>query len=102
MMRARPASPRAPLTPQQRAKKPPVSQPIFRTHPITGRTVLYCNPGYATRIDGMADAQSAELLQFLFAHQEQEKYFYAPMDGWRRADVGQYRHGTQRRRRLSP
>src|SRR6266404_966961 len=43
MMRARPGSQRTPLTREQRAKKPPVSQPIFRTHPITGRTVLYCN-----------------------------------------------------------
>jgi taurine dioxygenase len=85
MMRARPGSRRAPLTPQQRAKKPPVSQPIFRTHPITGRTVLYCNPGYATRIDGMADAESAELLEFLFTHQEQEKYFYAHQ--WAQGDV---------------
>jgi taurine dioxygenase len=85
MMRARPASRRAPLTPEQRAKKPPVSQPIFRTHPITGRTVLYCNPGYATRIDGMAEAESAELLRFLFQHQEQEKYFYA--HHWAEGDV---------------
>jgi taurine dioxygenase len=85
MMRVRPGSPRAPLTQQQLAKKPPVSQPIFRTHPITGRTVLYCNPGYATRIDGMADAESTELLQFLFAHQEQEKYFYAHQ--WTEGDV---------------
>lgn len=85
MMRARPGSPRAPLTPQQRAKKPPVSQPIFRTHPITGRAVLYCNPGYATHIDGMGDAESAELLQALFAHQAQEKYFYAHQ--WTEGDV---------------
>jgi taurine dioxygenase len=77
MMRARPGSRRAALTPEQRAKKPPVSQPIFRMHPITGRTVLYCNPGYATRIDGLPEAESAELLAFLFAHQEQEKYFHA-------------------------
>jgi alpha-ketoglutarate-dependent taurine dioxygenase len=85
MMRARPASRRAPLTPEQRAKKPPVSQPIFRTHPITGRMVLYCNPGYATRIDGMPEAESAELLRFLFEHQEQEKYFYAHQ--WAQGDV---------------
>jgi taurine dioxygenase len=85
MMRARPGSRRTPLTPEQRAKKPPVSQPIFRTHPITGRTVLYCNPGYATRIDGMPDAESAELLRFLFQHQEQEKYFYAHQ--WAEGDV---------------
>ena len=85
MMRARPGSHRAPLTPEQRAKKPPVSQPIFRTHPITGRTVLYCNPGYATRIDGMPEAESAELLRYLFQHQEQEKYFHAHQ--WTEGDV---------------
>src|ERR1700730_11670336 len=54
MMRSRPGSQRAALTPEQRAKRPPVSQPILRTHPITGRAILYCNPGYAVRIDGMA------------------------------------------------
>jgi taurine dioxygenase len=85
MMRARPGSQRGPLSPEQRAKKPPVSQPIFRIHPITGRTVLYCNPGYATRIDGLPEAESAELLAFLFAHQEQEKYFHAHK--WTEGDV---------------
>lgn len=77
MMRARPGSSRAALTPEQRAKRPPVSQPILRTHPITGRTILYCNPGYAVRIDGMEDRESRELLEFLFTHQENPKYFYA-------------------------
>src|SRR5438034_4693430 len=66
MMRARPGSIRGPLTPEQRAKRPPVQQPIFRTHPISGRTILYCNPGYATRIDGLAERESNELLEFLF------------------------------------
>ena len=77
MMRARPGSQRVALTAEQRAKKPPVSQPIFCTHPITGRTILYCNPGYATRIDGLPEAESDELLRYLFKHQEQEKYFHA-------------------------
>jgi len=77
MMRARPGSTRAPLTPEQRAKKPPVSQPIFLKHPITGRYVLYCNVGYAVAIDGMDRAESDELLEFLFRHQEKEEYFYA-------------------------
>jgi taurine dioxygenase len=85
MMRARPGSRRAPLTREQRARKPPVSQPIFRIHPITGRRVLYCNPGYATRIDGMPEAESAELLDFLFRHQEQPKYFHAHQ--WAEGDV---------------
>lgn len=77
MMRARPGSQRGPLTAEQRAKKPPVSQPILRTHPITRRTILYCNPGYAMHIDGMGERESTELLEFLFAHQERPEYFYA-------------------------
>ncbi len=85
MMRARPGSRRVPLGAEQRAKEPPVSQGVFRTHPITGRTVLYCNPGYATRIDGMDEAESAEMLDFLFRHQGQEKYFYA--HHWAQGDV---------------
>jgi taurine dioxygenase len=85
MMRTRPGSTRAPLTPEQRAKRPPVQQPIFRTHPITGRTILYCNPGYAMRIDGMADDESAELLDLLLKHQEQDKYFHAHR--WAEGDV---------------
>jgi taurine dioxygenase len=85
MMRTRPGSQRAPLTAEQRAKKPPVSQPIFRKHPITGGTILYCNPGYAMRIDGMAEVESAELLDFLFRHQEQEKFFHA--HAWTEGDV---------------
>ena len=85
MMRARPGSIRGPLTPEQRAKKPPVQQPIFRTHPITGRTILYCNPGYAMRIDGLPEGESNELLEFLFAHQAKETYFYAHR--WAEGDV---------------
>jgi taurine dioxygenase len=85
MMRSRPGSQRGPLTPEQRAKKPPVSQPIFLQHPITGRTILYCNPGYAVRIDGLPEAESNELLEVLFAHQEKQKYFYAHR--WAEGDV---------------
>jgi taurine dioxygenase len=77
MMRARPGSLRAPLTPEQRAKKPPVSQPIFRRHPITGRTVLYANVGYTMFIDGMDPLESGQILDFLFRHQEHAEYLYA-------------------------
>ena len=85
MMRSRPGSIRGPLTPEQRAKKPPVKQLIFPIHPITGRRILYCNPGYAMFIDGMPQAESDELLEFLFAHQAKEKYFYA--HHWAEGDV---------------
>jgi len=85
MMRIRPGSIRGPLTPEQRAKKPPVPQPIFRTHPITGRRVLYCNPGYAIRIEGLEKQESDALLEFLFRHQAQEKYLYS--HAWTPGDV---------------
>jgi len=85
MMRIRPGSIRAALTPEQSAKKPPVSQPIFRVHPITGRRVLYCNEGYAVAIDGMEWEESDALLGYLFRHQAQEKYLYS--HAWNEGDV---------------
>ena len=84
-MRAKPGSTRGPLTSAQRAAKPPVQQPIFRTHPITGRAILYCNPGYALWIDDMPRAESDELLDYLFKHQAQDKYFYAHQ--WAEGDL---------------
>jgi len=54
MMRRERGSTRPPLTDAQRAAKPPVSQPIFLTHPLTGKQVLYANPGYAVRIDQLS------------------------------------------------
>ena len=85
MMRARPGSVRTPLTPAQRAKKPPVSQPIFRRHPITGRMVLYANPGYTMWIDGMDAQESGEILDFLFRHQDRADYLH--VHRWTERDV---------------
>jgi taurine dioxygenase len=85
MARQRPGSIRGPLTPEQRAKKPPVPQPIFRLHPITGRRVLYCNVGYAVRIEGLDPVESEAMLEFLFRHQAQEKYLYSHR--WTEGDV---------------
>lgn len=85
MMRARPGNTRPPLTEAQRTRKPPVSHPIAYTHPVTGKKVLYCTVGYVTHIDGMDAAESAELLDFLFTHQDQDKYLYA--HSWTEGDV---------------
>lgn len=85
MVRRRPGSERGPLTPEQRAKKPPVWQPMLRRHPISGREVLYCNPGYATVIEGLERGESDALLAFLFRHQMQQKYLYA--HSWSPGDV---------------
>ncbi len=73
-MRRRPGSARPPLTRAQRRQRPPVSHPMVLTHPINGRKLLYCNPGYVVRIDGMAADDGARLLDDLFAHQLLPKY----------------------------
>lgn len=85
MMRARPGNTRPPLTPAQRARKPPVSHPIAYPHPITGRPVLYCTIGYVTHIDGMAPSESDALLDLLWLHQDQDKYLYA--HHWTQGDL---------------
>jgi alpha-ketoglutarate-dependent taurine dioxygenase len=76
MMRREKGSKRPPLTEAQRRQKPPVSHPVFLTHPITGRKVLYADPGYTMRIEGMSEAESDETLSFLFAHQLKPQYQY--------------------------
>jgi alpha-ketoglutarate-dependent taurine dioxygenase len=85
MMRQEKGSKRPPLTEAQRKAKPPVSHPVFLTHPITGRKVLYANPGYAMRINELPEKESAEVLEFLFAHQLKPEYLYT--FHWREGDV---------------
>ena len=85
MMRREKGSTRPPLTEEQRRRKPPVSHPVFLTHPITGRKVLYANPGYSMRINELPEARSDEILQFLFKHQVQEEYCYRHQ--WAQGDV---------------
>ena len=58
----REGSRRPPLTEAQSKAKPPVSHPIFLTHPITGRKVLYANPGYSMRINELPEKESDETL----------------------------------------
>ena len=85
MMRRERGSTRPPLTDAQRAAKPPVSHPVFLTHPITGKKVLYANPGYTMRIDQMSQQESDEVLEFLFAHQLRPEFRYA--NQWEEQDV---------------
>jgi taurine dioxygenase len=84
-MRLEKGSTRPPLTPAQRAAKPPVSHSVFLTHPITGKRVLYANPGYAMRINELPQDESDRVLNFLFDHQLQAKYQYKHR--WQVGDV---------------
>src|SRR5437868_4524095 len=85
MMRREKGSKRPALTEAQRKAKPPVSHPIFLRHPLTGQRVLYCNPGYAVRINELPQNESDEMLEYLFEHQLQPKYIYTSR--WEEGDV---------------
>jgi taurine dioxygenase len=85
MMRREKGSKRPPLTDAQRKAKPPVSHPIFLTHPITGRKVLYANPGYSMRINELPEKESGETLRFLFEHQLKPEYRYR--HDWTKGDL---------------
>jgi len=85
MMRQEKGSKRPPLTDAQRKAKPPVSHPIFLKHPLTGKRVLYANPGYAVRINELPEKESDEMLEYLFEHQLKPQYIYTSR--WEEGDV---------------
>jgi taurine dioxygenase len=89
-------SPRPPMTDEQRRRRPPVSHPVFLTHPITGKKVLYCNPGFAERINELPERESEEMLEYLFAHQLQPQFRYTNV--WAENDLLVWDHlGTLHR-----
>ena len=89
-MRRRPGSTRGPMTEEQRKRRPPSVHPVFLKHPITRRRVLYCNPGYAIRINELDEAESERTLATLFAHQLQPRFQY--QHRWTEGDVLAWDH----------
>ena len=75
-MRQNKASGRPAMTDEQRRRRPPVVHPLFLTHPITGRKVLYCNEGYAVRINELPQDDSDRMLNYLFRHQLEMQFRY--------------------------
>jgi taurine dioxygenase len=76
---------REPLTAEQLRQVPDVSHPVFLTHPVTGRRVLFVNEGFTVYIEGLPKTESDSLLQELFAHTVRPEVLYAHR--WRQRDL---------------
>ena len=50
------------------------SHPLVRTHPETGRKALYCSAAHTLRIDGMTEAESRPILEYLYRVQQREEF----------------------------
>lgn len=69
---------------EERESMPPVSQPLVRTIPETGRKTLYL-ASHAGRIPGMPDDEAAKLIDQLIQHATQRQFVYTHR--WRVNDL---------------
>ncbi|MDB6141212.1 MAG: taurine dioxygenase [Pseudomonas sp.] len=53
---------------QTRRDHPPLSHPVIRTHPVSGRKALFVNEGFTTRINELEKPESDAVLALLFSH----------------------------------
>jgi len=70
------ASWRPTLTPEQLAQVVEVTHPIVRTHPENGRKALFVSEGFTTRIVGLPEDESRELLQAIYDHSVRAEHVY--------------------------
>jgi taurine dioxygenase len=75
------------LTRPQEAQKTeivPQLHPVVRTHPITGRKLLYVNESFSERIECLSSERSQTLLHELWAHLAQPRFIFR--HSWKNGD----------------
>lgn len=76
---------RPPLTEEQRAAVVEAHHPLIRTHPITGRKLIYVAESYTDRIDDMAAEEGTELIGKLCDHLVKDEF--QVVHRWREGDL---------------
>jgi taurine dioxygenase len=64
------------LSAEQIAEVKPVVHPVVRTHPETGRKALFVSEHFTTRIIGLPEDESQQLLDEIFAHSVRPEHIY--------------------------
>lgn len=59
-----------------REQYPLVRHPVVRTHPVTGRRLIYVNGYFTSHIDGMDEAEGREIITHLIAQAAVVEYQY--------------------------
>ncbi|WP_432481283.1 taurine dioxygenase [Moraxella sp. ZY200743] len=64
---------------------PPVVHPVVRTHPDTGKPILFVSEGFTAKINDLPEEEGKELLDFLTQHAVKEEFHLRWQ--WQEGDV---------------
>jgi len=55
-------------------KYPPVEHPVIRTHPVSGKKIIYVTRSFTTEIKDLPEDESRAILEFLFDHVKKPEF----------------------------